>query len=30
MVGRSKLRTFVGIVSRVRMKLEGWKEKSLS
>jgi hypothetical protein len=30
MVERSKTRTFAGIVSRVRNKLEDWKDKLLS
>ncbi|XP_062176146.1 uncharacterized protein LOC133881223 [Alnus glutinosa] len=30
MVGRSKTRSFASLVSRVRKKLEGWKEKFLS
>lgn len=30
MVGRSKTRTFAGIVSRIRKKLEDWKDKFLS
>jgi len=30
LVGRSKTKTFVGIESRVRKKLDGWKEKFLS
>jgi hypothetical protein len=29
-VGRAKIRTFAGIVGRVRAKLNGWKEKFLS
>jgi hypothetical protein len=29
-VGRSKLKTFASIESRVRKKLDGWKEKCLS
>jgi len=30
LVGRSKTKTFVGIESRVRKKMDGWKEKFLS
>jgi hypothetical protein len=30
LVGRSKMRTFEGIQSRVRKKVDGWKEKFLS
>jgi hypothetical protein len=30
LVGRSKMRTFEGILSRVRKKVDGWKEKFLS
>jgi len=30
MVGRSKTRTFASLVSKVRKKLEGWKERFLS
>jgi hypothetical protein len=29
-VGRSKMKTFEGIQSRVRKKLDGWKERFLS
>lgn len=30
LVGRSKIKTFAGILSRVRKKLDGWNEKFLS
>jgi hypothetical protein len=30
MVGRSKTKTFEGIVNRVRKKLDGWKQRFLS
>jgi hypothetical protein len=30
MVGRSKKKTFYGICGRVKVKLDGWKEKFLS